>query len=171
MPTVGVDCDIYLQHADVNDGDPVGFLLYRKKTADYGPEVQVHYESYTDTLGGTDDIRHLWFTVVLANDLINPDGSFHQETALFMRNALIDILMKHSEITLNTPAGLITGLKSSGHVMIHSIFPGWDTIECNLTTDSVNYAPVDSVYYEASFWVDLTTYTGIMTWDNSYWRT
>jgi hypothetical protein len=64
----------------------------------------------------------------------------------------------------------VTGLKSSGHVMIQNIYPGLQTVQVNLTTRLTNFAPVDTARYVESKWVDLTTYVGTMHWGNSYWR-
>lgn len=171
MPTIGVDCHILLTHAAVNGGRPVGFLLYCKPADPYGPKVSIHYESYANALGNTDDIRHLWFTVILSENLVNPDGSFHTDSAASMRTHLIDILMQHADITLQTSAGIIPGLRSSGHVMIHDLYPGIETIECNLTTESMCFNAVDPSRYADSLWVDELTYAGVMDWNNSYWRT
>lgn len=171
MPVIGVDCDIMLAHPDVHLGEPLGFLLYRKPGEVFGPPVKIHYESYTDALGEAADVRHLWFRVLLADRLLNPDGSAHGDSAAVMRENLIAIVMAHSNITLYTPAGLIAGLYSSGHVLIHSIYPGVEIVEVQLTSRSVHFAPVDPARYAASVWVDGNTYSAEMNWDNSYWRT
>jgi hypothetical protein len=171
MATLGTDCDIMLSHPNVNAGVPLGFLLYRKPTELLGPPVKVHLESYTNALGGTDSVRHLWFNVLLADGLLNPDGSLHADSAATMRSNLLSILMEYTDINLYTPAGLIAGLAATGHVMIHTIYPQMEVAEIQLSNDAVNFAPVDPARYAASAWVDLDTYTGVMTWSNSYWRT
>lgn len=175
MPTIGKDCDITLTHPDVNGGNPVGFLLYNLAPAQrqagkaYGPSVKIHYESYNQATGQIQDVRHLWFTVLIADQALNPDGSPHAQTAAVARAHLINILMQHSQITLTTPAGSIAGLYSNDHVMIQNIFPYFDTVEVHLTTRSAHFAPVDPTLYFNSLWA-AEDYTGIMTWDNSYWR-
>jgi hypothetical protein len=61
----------------------------------------------------------------------------------------------------------MTGLKSSGHVMIQNIYPGVQTVEVKLTTKLTNFAPVDPARYIDSKWVDSATYVGVMNWGNS----
>jgi|YNPNPStandDraft_1061719.scaffolds.fasta_scaffold03776_10 hypothetical protein len=168
MPVIGVDCDITLQHPAVNGGQPCPFLLHPK--AGQGTLVQVHHEVYSDTLGGFSDVRHLWFDVLIADSLINPDGSTHTQDAQTMYRNLVDIITQHRDITLTTRSGTITGLYALEHVMEHKIFTdGRIIVRCHLTTRSTHYQ-VNGELYFASQWVDEGSYSGMMNWDNSYWR-
>ncbi len=169
MPTIGVDCDIMFSHPDVDGGAPYGFLV-ETKSEKYGPVVQVHWEKYADADGGLNDVRHLWVTVMMADDQVNPDGSLHQASTAEDYSKLIDLLTKPDQITLITRLGAITGLKSSGHVMEQRIYPGVILVICQLSTQANVFQPVNYDYYLDSFWVNEDTYIGKMTWDNSYWR-
>jgi hypothetical protein len=165
---VGVNCDVALFHPEVDAGEPYGFLCEAK--VKYGPPVTVHWEAYSEADGTISEVRHMWFTVLIADDLINPDGSKHADTGADMYAKLIEIAMKHRDIGVVTKIGAMTGLKSSGHVMIQNIYPDIQTVVLNLTTRLTNFQPVDPGRYMDSKWVDSTTYVGTMHWGNSYWR-
>ncbi len=175
--TIGVDCDLTLSHPLVDGGAEFGFLLYNlapgqvlPKSA-YGPPIKIHYEAYNDALGIPHDVRHLWFVIVIANGLLNPDGSPHADSAAVMRAKILELCQYHdSNLTLNTPSGLVTGLNTLDNILIDTIYPGMETIEVHLTSSTFVFASPDPIAWFNSFWVDLATYTGPRTWNNSYWR-
>ncbi len=158
-----------LAHPEVDGGQPVGFLV-EPKNEKYGPAVQVHWEKYTNADGSFSDVRHLWATVMIADQLQNPNGSLHQETGAEMYSKLIELLTKPDQITLVTRMGAIAGLVGSGHVMEQQIYPEVVLVICQLTTRTNVFQPVNYDYYLRSAWVDEDTYTGDMSWGNSYWR-
>jgi len=185
MPTIGVDCDITLQHPDVNGGNPVGFLLAVPKQQDlksYGPAISIQYETLQDALGTAEDILHAYLTILIADNIQNPNGSIHAESAVTMRTFLLDIISKHTSITLTTRTGVHGGLKSLSEtintIIGYQVFPMMDdmiyseieTIKVHLTTRSSSFAPVNPAVYLDSLWVDQASYTGVRTWNNSYWR-
>ncbi|MCC6147777.1 MAG: hypothetical protein IT308_09440 [Anaerolineaceae bacterium] len=185
MPTIGVDCDITLQHPDVNGGHPVGFLLATPKMQDlksYGPAISIQYETLQDAMGDAQDILHAYITILIADNLQNPDGSTHTESAVTMRTYLLEIISKHTGITLTTRTGVHGGLKSLSEtintIVGYQVFPMMDdmiyseieTLKVHLTTRSSSFAPVNPVVYLDSLWVDESTYAGVRTWNNSYWR-
>jgi hypothetical protein len=159
---------VALFHPEVDAGEPVGFLCEAK--VKYGPPVTVHWEAYTDPLGGIAEVRHLWCTILISDDLVNPDGSRHAENSTYMYGKLVEIAMKHRDIGLITKLSAMTGLRSSGHVMIQNIYPDIQTVVLSLTTRLTNFAPVDPGRYMESKWVDSGSYVGTMHWGNSYWR-
>ncbi len=169
-PIPGADCDIALSHAAVRAGAPVGFSLLRRPGEAYGPAVRVHLESYTSPLGEAQDVRHLWFTILLAEGALNPDGSAPANSPAELRALLMEIVQQHRDILLHTPAGLITGLAVGGQVLIHHLRPLMETVEVHLTTRLAHFAPLDPARFAASLWQDESAYSGEMTWDNSYWR-
>ncbi len=169
MPTIGADCDVMLAHPEVDAGQPYGFLV-EPKSERYGPVVQVHWEKYTNPDGSLNDVRHLWFTVMLADNLMNPDGSYHQATAAEMYAKLIELLTQPDQIALVTRMGAIAGLASTGHVMEQQIYPEVILVVCQLTTKTSVFQPVNYDYYMRSVWVDEDTDAGEMNWGNSYWR-
>lgn len=167
--TIGVDCDIQIAHPEVNDGEPYGFIV-EPQDRERGPVVRVHWEKYTNPNGTLTEVRHLWVTVMIADELLNPDGTLHRESAAEMYARLIELLTRPDRLSLVTRLGAITGLKSSGHVMEQSIYPGFMRVVCQLSSHSTAFQPVDYGYYLQSYWVDAATYAGIMNWGNSYWR-
>ena len=169
-PVPGADCDIALSHPAVRAGEPVGFILLRRPGESYGPAVRLHVESYTSALGQAEDVRHLWFTILLAEGALNPDGSAPARSPAELRALLLELVMQHRDILLHTPAGLITGLAVGGQVLIHHLRPLMETVEVHLTTRLAHFAPLDPARFAASLWQDALTYGGEMTWDNSYWR-
>lgn len=168
MAAVGVDCDIALFHAEIDDGVPYGFILERRRDGE--PVINIHREAYPDPMGRMLDVAHLWFTVLIANDLVNPDGSRHSAAAEEMYTRLMALLLKHSGIGLITRLGVIAGLRSAGHIMIENLYPRAATITVQLTTLENAFPPAPRQVYLDSLWVDETSYAGIRNWGNSYWR-
>ncbi|NMB88636.1 MAG: hypothetical protein GYA17_09765 [Chloroflexi bacterium] len=168
MATIGVDCDVALFHSQVDGGEPYGFLLEPRK--DWGPVVSIHREAYANALGAMEDVTHLWFTVLLADDLLNPDGSRHSATAASMYSRLVQILLQHSDIGLMYRSGILTGLTSGGHIMIETIYPAAATVTVQLSSRGGYFAPPPTGVYLDSKWVDEDSYTGERNWGNSYWR-
>jgi hypothetical protein len=174
MPEIGKDCDVTLHHPLVNDGQPVGLLLFRDRsepTREHGPAVQIHYEAYTDPLGQTGDVRHLWFTVFFGANVLGPAGCAPELPARVARQYLIDIVTRHSDITLTTPVGILAGLTAAGNVLIEKIWSDTQAVTVHLSTRGAQFAPVDPGRYGSSAWVDGAAYSGPLTWDNSYWKT
>jgi hypothetical protein len=185
MATIGTDCDITLQHAEVNGGEPVGFLLAlpeNQKLKPYGPAINLQYETLQSSLGDPETVFHVYVNILLADHLQNPDGSTHTETAFQMRGWLMDLVSKHSEIYLTTRFGVYANLKTLSEtintligyqvypMMEYNQYAEIETARVHLTTRSGSFGAIDPIIYSNSFWVDEATYTGERTWDNSYWR-
>lgn len=168
MPTPGIDCDITLTHADVNAGEPLGFVLQAANTRT-GPQVRIHHEVYTDAQAQPFAVRHLWFDVLIADDLLAPNGSRLGSPASALLTHLTAIAAAYSNIALNTRLGVISGLYALEHALIYSIRHDHTVITVHLTTRSTNFQPADPAYYFASVW-QAADYVGEMDWDNSYWR-
>ena len=84
MATIGTDCDIILVHPSVNDGDPYGFVLAPDQS-NRGSSVSVQRE-----LDDEDEIQiYIFFTILLADELRNPDGSMHADTRENMYSMLL----------------------------------------------------------------------------------
>ncbi|NPV55234.1 MAG: hypothetical protein HPY76_00975 [Anaerolineae bacterium] len=168
MPTPGKDCDITLAHPLVNGGEPVGFMLHPANQL-IGPEVRIHHEVYTDALAQHFDVRHLWFDVLIADELLAPDGSRLAGAASQMLAHLTAIAAAHTNIALDTRLGVISGLSALQHALIYSIRHDHTVITVHLTTHSANFQPANPAYYFASVW-QAADYSGEMDWNNSYWR-
>ena len=79
MPVIGQDCDVLLYHQAVQAGVPVGFLLDRSRL--YHGSISVFRSAYRQAEGDFNDQQVVSFTVLLGNDLINPDGSRRSDAA------------------------------------------------------------------------------------------
>ena len=168
MPTPGMDCDITLAHPQVNGGQPVGFVLQPRDRVT-GPEVRLHHEVYSDALAQPFDVRHLWFDVLISDDLLAPNGGRILGAASQMLANLTDIAAAHNNISLTTRLGVISGLSALQHALIYSIRHDHTVVTVHLTTHTTHFQPADPAYYFASIW-QADAYSGAMDWDNSYWR-
>ncbi|MBI9043377.1 MAG: hypothetical protein JEZ06_02755, partial [Anaerolineaceae bacterium] len=108
MTTVGEDCHITLMHEDVNGGAAYGFVLDPDSRA--RPEgVQMTREVVGDE---TEEFTTVWihFDVLLADELINPDGSLHTESRSEMYSKLLEYLDKREGVNLDMCMGTIMNL-------------------------------------------------------------
>ena len=102
MPTIGIDCNITLTHADINAGEPYGFLLVNNK-AEFGPHFAIQRTVDSD---GVTSIR-CYFDVLLADDAIQPNGKPHTQSRSEMYAMIIAYLAKTEGVLFNTINGLI----------------------------------------------------------------
>ena len=159
-PTIGVDCDVTFTHPDVNDGDPYGFILA------YDPSVQgsaISIQRQVDTTTLEVSIR-LFLTVVLADDLKNPDGSEHSDSRAFMYLKLLDYLSQTDGLAVNTVMGTFTGIAPVGYSATELHQPEVSNIACQFTNISEYHDPITSADFYLSEW------DGDLTWATSYWR-
>ncbi len=158
---IGKDCNLTLQHADVLAGDPWGFVLQpdpRNPAA--GPVVQIQRE--TDSDGQS--TSKVFFTVMLADDLINPDGSRHSEDRASMYASLVQFLQQPSDLLLEFSGGWLTNLQAIGHVSTEMHYGEYSLVSCQLTNQAAYFPAADPVRFYASIW------DGTLAWDTSYWR-
>lgn len=158
MATIGTDCHIRLTHADVNGGVPFGFLLDSKD--DLGPVVSLQREVDAD---GEITVR-LFFKVLLADDLVNPDGTLHAESKAVMYAALCEYLSQTDGMTVEGSIGVFTNVGAQGHSATELHYLGMSLVACQLNNSGVYWPPADPDYYYSSTW-DST-----LTWATSYWR-
>jgi hypothetical protein len=156
--TINTDCHVTLTHADINSGDPYGFILAVNDRS-YGPGVTIQ-----QTLTGTTTTIKLFFHVLLADDLINPDGSVHAESRSDMYTAIKEYLTKLDGVTLTCPIGSFSNIGASGHVTTEYHFTDLSVIVCQVNNAGTYYGPVD---YET---LQLSVWDGTLTWATSYWR-
>mgnify|MGYP003975816561 CR=1 FL=1 len=159
MPTISTDCHITLAHADINGGDPYGFILQRSENEN-NPPVIIQRKVTSD---GEVSIN-CYFTVLLSDDLINPDGSQHSNTRSAMYALLMDYLAELEGVTLSSPIGSIADIGATGHSATETHFAGFSLVACQLTNAGVYYGPVDLEAFSNSVW------DGTLTWSTSYWR-
>lgn len=157
-----------LQHPDFNAGAPYGFIL--DSPADVDPAITVQRTAHSDALGRPVDVTYIRFTVLCSDKAYNPNGQRRTQTRAEDYAALISILTKHSGIYVFTPLGIYYDYYTILNVTLEKQYPDRDVIKVYLSSMSTAFLPADPARYANSAWVDLTTYTGSMTWSNSYWR-
>jgi len=142
MPRIGIDCDITLTHASVNNGNPYGFILKPQQGQQRG-SVTVQRQPH-------EEVR-LSATLVFADQLTNPNGSRHAATRNQMYEMYQLFVAQHSAITLETDAGAIANLVPPLLISTEKITA--DTVEAalNLTATPITAATSDvSIRYQTS---------------------
>ncbi len=159
MPSPGSDCHITLNHPAVNHGVPCGFLL----DDDGDPRgAVVSLEREADSDGGL-RVR-FFFTVLLADRAINPDGSLHTARRDEMYALLAQYLLQSSGVSLAISTGVFSGLGASGHCASEFHYGGCTLVSCQFNNAGAYFPPADPVRYDASLW------DGWLGWGEGYWR-
>ena len=159
-PIIGTDCDITLTHPDINAGEPYGFLIAYDPTV-RGNNVSVRRELFH----GVISIR-IFFTIILADDLKNHDGSPHSQDRQAMYEKLLEYLDKTENLSIDTLVGVFAGLGATGHTCTELHQPGVTHIALQFNNVSLYHPPIDSDTFFASVWDG----DGIKWQDNSIWR-
>ena len=161
--TLGVNCHMTLQHDLLNSGFPFGFILHNDSEDDrLGPAISVQKTVDSDGAVKT----RAFFSVLLGDNLINPDGTKHDcDTRAQMYAMILNFLAKPDHITLICSAGVMTNLCSLGHVSTERHYSDHSLVVCQLTDISTYYPPADAVAYNLSKWDSVS-----LTWATSYWR-
>jgi hypothetical protein len=160
--TLGVNCHLTLQHDSVNLGAPYGFILHPDSANEKsGPAVSI--QKSIDSDGGI--IVRVFFSVLLADGLVNPDGSRHADSRADMYAMILAYLAEDNNLTLTCPAGIVSNLCSLGHVSTEHHYGDHSLIICQLTDLAVYYPPAPPALFNISVW------DGTLTWSTSYWRT
>lgn len=157
-----------LYHALINQGQPLGLLLDHSRLNH--SSINVSRSAFKIADGNFQDQQVLSFTVLLADGMVNPDGSLHLGNTENEYNQLFEILSQRSEIGVITPEGIFSGLYSSGNYLVEERSGSTLRITIMLSSSGDVFAPADRDRFEQSLWVDEENYAGSMTWDNSYWR-
>ncbi len=146
MFTLGVDCDVRFSHPAVNAGQPYGFLFA------YDPSVRGNSLSLQRVVEeGVITIR-LYFTLILADDLKNHDGSAHLQNRAEMYAILLQYLKQTEPVSIDTVMGVFTGLVSSGHSATELHQADVSHIALQFYNISDYHPPIDSAQYFASRW-------------------
>lgn len=165
MATIGTDCDIMLTHPDVNGGDPYGFVL-APDASNKGSSVSIQRELDED-----EEIQiYIFFTILLADELKNPDGSLHAEDRDTMYSMLLDFLEQTEGISISTFMGTWLGVGPMGHSATELHLIDGSYISCKFTNISTYHPPVDSDTFFNSEWQADTPEDSALTWDTSLWR-
>lgn len=159
MPTLGVDCHIKLSHAEIDGGEPYGFLVDCEGQIRPGG-ISIRKEVTTD---GTLRVW-VYFDVVLADRLTNPDGSWHSATRAEMYVRLLEYLGKRSGLVLEAPVGCLVNLGAIGFTAEERHLPESSLVRCQVNNVGFYWPPVDPRV------LSLSTWDGPQTWATSYWR-
>ncbi len=164
MPTLGTDCHITLTHPLVNGGAPYGFLLdphSRRRPAG----VMISREVVSDDLLIPGGVRiNASFDVLLADLLINPDGSTHTASRLQDYARLLEYLDQQEEIALETEAGTLVNLGALGYAAVEKHGEGCSLVRVSLTNAGYYFPPVNAELLNLSVW------DGTLNWTGAYWR-
>jgi len=158
-PTINTDCTIRLTHTEVNSGEPYGFIL-DPENRHAGAPVSIQRQVDSD---GNVTIR-VYFNVLLADDLLNPDGSQHSQDRAAMYAALTAYLAQSQGLTLDTVIGSFASIGAGGHCATEYHYAGKSLVACQLNNAGVYYPPVDPARLYNSVW------DGTLTWGSSTWR-
>ena len=165
MPQLGADCDLILVHPDVNSGDPYGFVL----TPDPVHKTSaVSIQREITTLGVT--TIYIFFTLVLADDLKNPDGSDHTANREAMYSMLLDYLSQSSGLSVGTVLGTWLGIGPLGHSATELHLVNGSFISVKLGNVSTYHPPVSSTIFFGSEWQGAVPADDALTWETSLWR-
>jgi hypothetical protein len=160
MPTIGTDCHVTIKHEDINGGVAYGFLVDPRGSWPEG--VVIKREVYTEE----SEPMKVWiyFDVILADNLRNPDGSKHADTRQAMYTKLVEYLEKQKGIMVTFALGALTNLGAIEYAATERHFPGYSSIRVQLTNAGAYFGVVSGADFDNSFW------DGVLTWDTSYWR-
>ncbi len=159
MPTLGADCHIKLSHPDIDGGAEYGFIVDTQgKTRPGG--ISIQKEVFSD---GTTRVW-VYFDVLLADRLVNPDGSWHSASRAEMYVRLLQYLGKTSGLVLESPVGSLVNLGAIGFTAEEHHLPESSLMHCQVNNAGVYWPPVTPQQLTLSVW------DGTLTWQTSYWR-
>jgi hypothetical protein len=159
MFTLGKNCDVRFTHPDVNSGEPYGFLFA------YDPSVRGNSLSVQRVVDkGVITIR-VYFTLLLADDLKNHDGSVHAEARAEMYAQLLEYLEQIDSLAIDTVVGVFAGMVSTGHSATELHQPDVTHIALQFYNLADYHPPIESALYFASLWdADAIAWGNSMLW-------
>ena len=170
----GENCDVILSHPN---HEALPLVCYRIPSDSIGPRVKIHFETYWSTDNYNQEIisrdqtpatvRYLWFTIIVSDEILCPDGGWYPYTALQIRKRLNDILLELTDIQLQTQEGLICGLYCDEHAIINTIYQQSQTVEIYLSTRSLSDIPITE---GASIWLPDSMYNPTSLWGIAEWK-
>jgi hypothetical protein len=167
MPTLGKDCHVILQHDDVNGGDPYGFLC-PKDSSHRELGVQVTREVTSDSVDETNATTgtQLWlnFDLILADNLIDPNGQPHPKSRAADYAILLLFMAMPAGIQLTTPIGAYANLGALGWSADERHMPKYSIIKMGLNNVGYYFPPANPELLALSLW------DGTLTWETSFWR-
>ena len=165
MPTIGQDCDLILIHTEVNNGNPYGFVL-APDPSKAGSAISIQR-----SLDGDDEVQiYLFASILLADDLKNPNGSEHSASRQAMYDMLLSFLEQIEDLSIGTFMGTYLGLGQIGHSSTELHLIDASFISLKFANISTYHAPISSELFFGSKWQADTPEEGAFTWDTSVWR-
>jgi len=165
MADIGTNCDFILIHTDVNNGDPYGFVL-APDPSKAGSAISIQRE-----LDDTGDTQiYLFATILLADDLQNPDGSEHSDSRQTMYDMLLDFLEQTEDISIGTFMGTYLGLGQIGHSSTELHLVDASYISLKFANISTYHKPISSDLFFGSIWQPSPPAGDAFTWETSVWR-
>ena len=113
---------------------------------------------------------YLFFSIILADDLHNPDGSEHADNRATMYNFLLNYLSKTSGITIGTVMGNWLGIGPLGHSATEMHLPEASFISIKLYNATIYHPPVSETLFLSSLWSASPALDDALTWETSLWR-
>lgn len=165
----GENCDVILQHGA---HEPIPLVCYRIPSDPIGPRVKIHFETYWGDDGVSRSsrpvtVRYLWFTVLIADDVLCPNGRRYPFSPAEVRRRINDILHELTDITLYTQAGAITGLYCTEHAVIDTVYQHAHTLEIWLSTRSLKDIPIGAE--SVNTWLPDDFLFGNSCWGKNTW--
>ena len=145
--TIGTNCQLTMQHGSVNSGSPYGFLL-TGEDKNYGAALSVQHEQ--DSSGAT-KIR-IFYCVLLADNLTNPDGTLHSDTRAQMYSMLLAFLNQSSGLTIMTNNVVFAGVGASGFSATETHYEALTLVTCQFNNTGAYYPAPDPANYLLSLW-------------------
>jgi len=162
---IGTDCDLVLVHPLVNGGDPYGFVLAPDPSKN-GPAVSIQR-----SLDDDDEVQiYLFATIILADNLQNPDGSEHSASRQTMYDMLLLFLEQIDSTSVGTFMGTYLGLGQVGHTATELHLVEASYISLKFANLSTYHSPIDSDLFFGSLWQPSPPGAGAFTWETSIWR-
>ncbi len=163
MPVIGTDCDVTLQHAAVNGGAAVGFIVVRDDKR--GPLVRIERAAYL-TPGGTwaDRVRYI-VRLLIGDSTVTPSGQQSTNTRAAQYALLQAFIAQRTGLLLTWLDGSAASLHASLDCLFESSFGKWLEAELRLNNGGfVESVPIDLVALNASY------YDSGITYNQGYYR-
>ena len=167
----GENCDVILTHYK---HEPVPLVCYRIQSDAVGPRVRIHFETNwpegeaVSRDGKPKTVRHLWFTVLAAEEVLCPDGGWYPYSPGEIRGRVNEILLELTDILLYTASGIISGLYCDEHAVIDTIYQSAHTLEINLTTRNLKDIPIGPA--QADMWLPRGVLDPVSVWGTAVWN-
>ena len=169
--SAGENCDVILSHYR---HEALPLVCYRIQSDPIGPRVRIHFETYwpedEDISRETEPktVRHLWFTVLVTDEMLCPDGGWYPFSPEEVRSRIDEILLELTDITLYTQSGIISGLYCDEHAVIDTIYQDAHILEINLTTRMLKDIPIGPA--QQNMWLPRGILNPVSRWNTAFWQ-